>query len=90
MDQILTGMYVMGYAIGGLFFLRFWRVTKDRLFLLFAIAFWILGLQRLLLGITTQGDEDHVYLYSIRLVGFLVILWAIIDKNLQARRSSRK
>lgn len=86
MDQILTGIYVMGYAIAGLFFLRFWRVTKDRLFLLFAVAFWILGLQRLLLGLTTHGDEDYVYLYGIRLIGFLVILWAIIDKNLQARR----
>jgi hypothetical protein len=86
MDQILTGVYVMGYTVAGLFFLRFWYVTRDRLFLLFAIAFWVLGLQRLMLGLTTQTDEDVLYLYGIRLAGFILIIWAIIDKNLQARK----
>jgi hypothetical protein len=86
MDQILTGIYVMGYAIAGLFFIRYWRVTRDRLFLLFAIAFWVFGIQRLLLGMT--GDnEDVLFLYGIRLLGFILIIWAIVDKNLQARRA---
>lgn len=85
MDQILTGIYVMGYTVAGLFFLRFWRVTHDRLFLLFAIAFWVFGFQRLLLG-TTGDNEDVLVLYGIRLLGFVLIIWAIIDKNLQARR----
>ena len=39
MDQVATGAMAMGYAVAGLFFLRFWRDARDRLFGLFALAF---------------------------------------------------
>ena len=41
----------MGYGVCGLFFLRFWRTTRDRLFAIFSAAFWVLGVQRLTLGL---------------------------------------
>jgi len=87
MDQILSGMYVAGYAIAGLFFLRFWRASRDRLFIFFSVAFWVLGLQRLMLAVSTVPTEDQTYLYVIRLIAFLIILYAIIDKNLAAKKS---
>jgi uncharacterized membrane protein YeiB len=78
---LLSGATVMGYAVCGLFFLRFWRRTDDRLFLAFAIAFWLLGLQRLALTMVEPAPESHTGWYLLRLFAFLVILGAIIDKN---------
>jgi Family of unknown function (DUF5985) len=79
--QVVSGAITMGYAVVGLFFLRFWRETRDRLFLIFAIAFWILAGQRLALVLTGQTAETGTGLYLVRLFAFLLILAAIIDKN---------
>jgi hypothetical protein len=78
---LVSGAIAMGYAVAGLFFLRFWRETRDRLFLIFGGAFWILGLQRLALVFTRDMVEDHTGLYLVRLFAFLLILAAIVDKN---------
>jgi hypothetical protein len=78
---VLSGAITMGYAVAGLFFLRFWRETRDRLFLIFGGAFWILGIQRLALVFGRDMVEDHTGLYLIRLFAFLLILGAIVDKN---------
>jgi hypothetical protein len=79
--DLMAGALVMGYAVCGLFFLRFWRQTGDRLFLVFAVAFWILGLQRLALAVVEPAEESRTGLYLVRLFAFLLILGAIIDKN---------
>jgi hypothetical protein len=78
---LVSGAIVMGYAVAGLFFLRFWRETRDRLFLIFSGAFWVLGIQRLVLAFTRDMVEDHTALYLVRLFAFLLILAAIVDKN---------
>ena len=65
--------------IAGLFFLRFWTETRDRLFFIFALAFWLLGMTRLALVIVRV--EEHNYVYWVRLAAFLLILFAVIDKN---------
>lgn len=78
---LVSGAIVMGYGVAGLFFLRFWRETRDRLFVIFAGAFWILGLQRLALAFSRNMVEDDTGLYLVRLFAFLLILGAIGDKN---------
>jgi hypothetical protein len=78
---LVSGAIAMGYAVAGLFFLRFWHETRDRLFLIFAGAFWVLGLQRLALVFSREMVEDHTGLYLVRLFAFLLILGAIVDKN---------
>jgi hypothetical protein len=85
---MLTGIIVMGYAIGALFFFRFWRESYDRLFLIFGIAFAALGLQQLLYGLIDEALEYPALLYLIRLIAFVLILFAILDKNLKARRKN--
>ena len=85
MVQFMWGAIVMACLAAGLFFLRFWRKTGDRLFAIFALAFWILGVHWIVLAWTGKQDEVHVALYAIRLVAFLLILFAIIDKNRSAR-----
>ncbi len=79
--HLISGAILMGYAVAGLFFLRFWRETRDRLFLIFAVAFWILGVQRLALVLTRDMMETQTGLYLVRLFAFLLILGAIVDKN---------
>ena len=83
----VSGSIVMGYVVAGLFFLRFWRETRDRLFLIFALAFFVLGVQRLGLTLSAAPTEARTDLYLVRLFAFLMILLAIIDKNRTGSRS---
>jgi hypothetical protein len=79
----LSGMLAMGFLVVAGFFLRFWRQTRDQLFLSFAIAFALLAVQRVLL-VTEFGLLEHrVGAYGMRLVAFLVIVYAIVMKNRQ-------
>ncbi len=82
----LSGMVVMGFLIAALFFLRFWKRTRDRLFAAFALAFALLGLTQALLAFSTVPVEERSWLYLLRLAAFTVILLAIWDKNARTRR----
>ena len=81
LTSLISGVLVMGYFVAGLFFLRFWRDTRDRLFGIFAAAFWLLALQRAALALAEDPNADQVFLYAVRLLAFLLILGAIVDKN---------
>ncbi|CAN5729785.1 hypothetical protein BH23GEM6_BH23GEM6_21620 [soil metagenome] len=81
MRDLVSGAIVMGYLVAGLFFLRFWRESAERLFLIFGIAFWILAVQRGLLSAMAGDPDTHVYVYGIRLLAFVLIIAAILDKN---------
>ncbi len=84
-SQLVSGAILMGYLVAGLYFLRFWRDTRDRLFLIFAVAFVILGVQRVALVLTREMLETQTGLYLLRLFAFLLILGAIVDKNRGSR-----
>ena len=86
-DQFMLGAIVMACFVAGTFFLRFWRKTRDRLFAMFAVAFWLLGVNWLALAFVRQ-DEVRTALYLVRLVAFILILVAIIDKNRSRQRST--
>ena len=77
----LSGAIVAGYLVAALLFLRFWRETHDRLFRTFAAAFGLLAVQRLALTLTDEVREERLYLYLVRLAAYLLILWAIVEKN---------
>ena len=80
MIELISGAIVMGYGLAALFFYRFWRQSRDRLFAIFALAFGVLGIQRILLSVTYWSSHPAL-LYSVRLAAFLLILAAIVDKN---------
>jgi hypothetical protein len=86
--QVLSGAAMFGAWAGGVLFLKFWSRTHDRLFLIFAIAFWIMALERVVLAYinSTGRAEDHSMVYLIRLCAFLLIISAIIDKNREAKK----
>jgi hypothetical protein len=81
----MAGAIAMGYLVGGLFFLRFWRDLRDRLFLLFGLAFLLLCAQRVALAATDGSPEAQLPIYGLRLLAFVVIIVAILDKNREAR-----
>ncbi len=81
MNLFISGVIVTGYAVAGLFFLRFWRQSRDRLFAWFTAAFWLLGAQRAALAALEHGAPSSTWLYAVRLLAFLLILAAIVDKN---------
>ena len=81
----LGGALAMGYLVAALFFLRYWRQTRDRLFAAFAAALLMLALQRLLLAMDLALVEHQTWYYVLRLAAFVLILAAIIDKNRAAR-----
>lgn len=81
MVLFLGGMLAMGYLVAALFFLRYWRRTRERLFASFAIALVILAVQRALLAADLAIVEDRTWYYGLRLLAFVIILLAIIDKN---------
>lgn len=86
LNDFLKGAIAAGYGVAGLFFLRFYWRTKDRLFIVFCAALWMLALIRL--GTVLLADpQEHQFLYWFRLVAYLLILGAIIDKNLPRRRA---
>jgi hypothetical protein len=90
MEQISAGAIAMGFAIAGLFFLRFWRQTRDRLFAFFAVAFVILAVNRVGTGVFPVNEEQGDHLYWVRFFAFLMILLAIIDKNRSRKRPPSK
>ncbi len=78
--QILAGAITMGSWAIALFFLRFWRRTQDRLFSYFALAFFLFGVERLVM-VWSAGTESQAYVYLIRLAAFILIVIGIVIKN---------
>lgn len=85
---VVSGAIIMGNLVAGLFFLKFWTQSADRLFLSFALAFWIFGVQRILLALFADRPDAHIWLYLLRVLGFVVILLAIVEKNRVVRPSA--
>ena len=82
----LQGFSVAGALIAGLLFLRFWRASRDRLFVHFAIGFWMIAASWAALGLFSPTEEARPYVYGLRLVAFLLIISGIVVKNRSQRR----
>ena len=82
MIEFMSGAATMGFLVAAIFFLRFWKRTADRLFLSFALAFTLLALNQALAQWFGAADERVSYTYMLRVLGFVLILFAIVDKNI--------
>lgn len=82
--DFLSGAICTGFVVCSLFFLRFWRRTRDELFLTFALAFALMGLGQAILALGNIPTEERAPIYLIRLLAFLLILMAIYRKNRRA------
>ena len=79
----------MASLVAAMFFLRFWKNTRDRFFLFFSISFFVEAVNRAALGLTTVAKEQEPFFYLVRLCTFGLIIIAIIDKN-RSQYGSRK
>ena len=79
--DFLSGAVAFGFLICGLFFLRFWRRTRDELFVAFAAAFTLLGIVQAVLALSNIPTEERGSIYLFRLLAFVIILFAIFRKN---------
>lgn len=86
MIDFLAGALTLGFVATGAFFLRFYRRTRDRLFLSFALAFWLFALNQIF-TLALEGREREIrYEYVLRVLGFALILVAIARKNAKRQR----
>lgn len=79
--DLISGGTIVAASVIALFFFRYWRQTRDRLFAMFAAGFLTFAVSRLILAFLDEGDESRVYVYTLRLLAFALILAAIVDKN---------
>lgn len=84
---VLMGAAAMASFVATLFFVKFWRHTRDPFFMLFAAAFGIDAAGRLTLGLVQISNEAEPAAYLPRLVTFGLIVIAIIQKNRPNRDS---
>lgn len=90
-NHFFSGVTFLGAAAVGLFFIRFWRKSRERLFLILAIAFWMFAAERvILLGLPFildpgQPSPPH-WVYLARFTAFMLLIVAIVEKNRPSRR----
>jgi hypothetical protein len=86
---VVGGLLGAGFLMVGLLFLRFWSRTRDGLFMGFAVAFGLIALGQIAPAWLGTGEEDRAGAYLFRLAGYVLIIAAIVWKNLKAGRPGR-
>ena len=80
-EAFMLGVIATASVTAGVFFLKFWRKTRDSLFLAFGLAFLIEGVNRCAFLSLSKPNEGSPYIYTVRLLSFLLMLGAILYKN---------
>jgi hypothetical protein len=87
--EFLSGFGMACFAACSIFFFKFYRMSRDRFYLLFCMAFLLLATERAVLLLVpkvvvvsdTPVTEGRSWVYLMRLAAFVMILAAIIYKN---------
>jgi membrane-associated PAP2 superfamily phosphatase len=83
MFDFLSGMTAAGFLIAALFFFRFWHRTTDSLFAHFGIAFVLFAISQTISLALDMPHDDKTWIYLLRLAAFVLLLVAIVRKNLR-------
>ena len=81
LEGFLLGVVATASVIASAFFFRFWKHTRDTLFLSFGIAFLVEGLNRVAVLFLAHPNEGSPWIYIVRLFAYLLILAGILKKN---------
>jgi len=84
-EGFLMGVIAAASAAVGVLFLKYWRRTRDQLFLAFGAAFLTEGLNRVWLLTQNHPNDANPAYYVVRLFTFLLILAGILRKNYGGR-----
>jgi uncharacterized membrane protein HdeD (DUF308 family) len=82
-DIFLLGFIAACSLSAALFFLRFWRDTRDSLFLAFTVFFILQGFSYIFILRLSHPNEGSLWLFLLRLISVLSVLGAILWKNSQ-------
>ena len=77
----VLGAIAMASLAAALFFARFYRDTRDPLFLYFSAAFALEAVSRTLLAFAPSPNEGAPELYLLRALAYSLILVGIVQKN---------
>lgn len=80
-EGFLNGVIATASVASAVFFLRFWRDSRDFLFMAFALAFFIEGLNRATILFVDHPSEGTPRVYIVRCIAFLIILGGIVNKK---------
>ena len=89
MYALISGAIAALAAVAACLLFRSYKRIGDRFFAYFAGAFALLGATQLYLGIRNVPELNQPYAYIPRLIVFVLILLAIVDKNRSVRPTSR-
>jgi hypothetical protein len=78
----LAGVATAGFAVAGLFFLRFWTRTRDMLFGAFGLAFFLLAAHQALITLAGIPEQYLSWAYLLKASAFTVLIVAIVRKNI--------
>ena len=78
---VLLGALIASCFFAAVFFLRFWHRTRDRFHLFFSAAMVLLAVNWAAVAGTTAAGEPRSEIYLARLLAFVLILVAIVDRN---------
>jgi hypothetical protein len=82
-NSFLSGALMLAFAAIACFFLEYFRRTRDRLFLCFALAFFLLAIERVVLVAVSPRNEINHLVYTVRLAAFVSLAYGIWDRNLR-------
>lgn len=85
MNSFLWGAGAALALVAASFFLRFWRRTRDSLFLAFSAGFAVLAAHWVALGIVNPHSETRHFLYVVRFVAFALFIAGVVAKNRASR-----
>jgi hypothetical protein len=78
----VLGAMAMASAVAALFFGRFYRDSRDPLFLYFAAAFALESVNRVMLAFSPTPNEAAHELYVLRVLSYSLIIVGIWRKNI--------
>lgn len=78
-----SGLSTAGFLVAALFFLKFWRKTGEGLFASFSLAFVLMAANTAVPALMDIPDVDQPLVYLLRLAAFLLIIAAVLQKNMR-------
>ncbi len=85
--QFISGATMMAEIGISIFFFKYWKRSKDRLFVYFAAAFALLAVSQIVVFCYGDRGNFSIFGYSVRFIAFACIIIGIIEKNLPQKRS---
>ena len=81
MMEFLSGVIACGYLVVAGVFLILWRRRADTLARAFSLAFFLFALNQVLAAALVTATDPPSLIYALRILGFVIILGALLDRN---------